>query len=266
MELIKCDSPKCEKTFKRKSELRRHQLSHSEARYSCPAIDCNRKGKNGFHREDKLIDHVTQGHDDEGYFSCVRCPNRSFLRDTFAVHTANNHSNHLTSDGLLINQYRTCPIPRCSFRINVGRTGKGNLDELPQHFIDKHDLKGRRMYAQSIKNRGYDPETAEIVCPLCVHHPGFKTHFEFYHHFLETHNDGITPNELDAKSCFEKGEFTRHAVYSFGASSWQPWRPWRFWGYNESPESLPREIYEHRRTLLSLWPAFIYHPVWADLK
>jgi hypothetical protein len=52
----------CDKAFGRKGDLDRHARTHTQAaRYYCPIYGC-RFSARGFHRRDKLLDHMRQGH------------------------------------------------------------------------------------------------------------------------------------------------------------------------------------------------------------
>jgi hypothetical protein len=52
----------CDKAFGRKGDLDRHARTHAQAaRYYCPMYGC-RFSARGFHRRDKFMDHMRQGH------------------------------------------------------------------------------------------------------------------------------------------------------------------------------------------------------------
>jgi len=51
------------KTFTRKADLERHNLTHTGKRpFECRFRGCNRVGKNAFPRRDKLVDHQRKVH------------------------------------------------------------------------------------------------------------------------------------------------------------------------------------------------------------
>ena len=54
----------CSSTFKRKGDLRRHSKKHfpEQASFHCRHPHCERNGRNGFYRRDKLIAHQKQAH------------------------------------------------------------------------------------------------------------------------------------------------------------------------------------------------------------
>jgi uncharacterized Zn-finger protein len=54
---------RCGKAFKRKGDLTRHGKSHDLTKFYCPYENCLRRfyGK-GFHRKDKLVDHLESSH------------------------------------------------------------------------------------------------------------------------------------------------------------------------------------------------------------
>ena len=58
-----CPFPGCSVTFTRKGDLRRHRLNqHRAPQHDCPVNGCDRKGAQGFRRNDKLIDHQRKKH------------------------------------------------------------------------------------------------------------------------------------------------------------------------------------------------------------
>ena len=57
-----CPHQGCDVTVRRASDLPRHILLHSPPHLDCTVGTCNRKGARGFRREDKLRDHLRQGH------------------------------------------------------------------------------------------------------------------------------------------------------------------------------------------------------------
>jgi hypothetical protein len=107
-----CDVDGCtSKPFKRCGDLRRHSKKHdSQQRYDCPALDCDRTGRRGFIRRDKLVDHMCDGHDDDTIFTCPMCLSQ-LPRDLISVHRPRD------SDIMKLQERRTCPLPRCSFKV-----------------------------------------------------------------------------------------------------------------------------------------------------
>ncbi|PMD43920.1 hypothetical protein L207DRAFT_267390 [Hyaloscypha variabilis F] len=58
-----CGINSCTKSYKRRSDLQRHQLSHSPSKdYACRFGLCPRAGRNGFKRKDHLKQHLRQVH------------------------------------------------------------------------------------------------------------------------------------------------------------------------------------------------------------
>ena len=58
-----CLEANCDRTFSRPSDLDRHLKSrHYLPTFNCPVDDCDRKGRRGFPRKDKLRDHLRQKH------------------------------------------------------------------------------------------------------------------------------------------------------------------------------------------------------------
>jgi hypothetical protein len=59
-----CPEETCKRrTFKRKADLERHNLTHTgERRFECKFEGCNRVGKKAFARRDKLVEHQRKIH------------------------------------------------------------------------------------------------------------------------------------------------------------------------------------------------------------
>ncbi|KAH6612078.1 hypothetical protein C7974DRAFT_406973 [Boeremia exigua] len=233
-----CDADGCStRTFKRRTELLRHQKKHDTTReFTCAALHCRRTGKNGFTRKDKLIDHMLAGHDEDTIFSCPSSGCTAGLtRDLLTLHT--QQDTPATKLGL----YRVCPMPRCSFRIHAWRKP---LDELRSHIIEEHHQKGRKTYAGVLKSRGYEPVAVDVVCPLCMH-PS-QSHEDFQVHLVTAHGN-MSPKALE-----EMGSIN---------------------GNLQAPDLAVQQmmsadplIQEERRAILSLWPQFESFPVWDDMK
>jgi hypothetical protein len=247
-----CDVPGCRaRSFKRRGDLRRHSKKHNTQHvYDCSAVDCNRTGKRGFTRKDKMVDHMLAGHDEDAIFSCLVCGVK-LPRDIFAVHDRRRY----VINGAL-NFYRTCPL-RCSFKVRVPKiwTIAGGLtvmlkrmDTLQYHLLEKHDLRERRNYTNLLEQKGYDARTCEAICPICTPKCKFSDHEEFKEHFVQTHFLGPACSEHDSdKSC-----------------------PIQCHGRDQRSRltnctSVPDEVRQHRCTILRLWPMFGNHPVWEDI-
>jgi hypothetical protein len=174
-------------TFKRYTELLRHQKKHKATReFSCAALQCRRTGSNGFTRKDKLIDHMLAGHTEEDVFACPSpdCA-VNLTRDMMTLHT------HRDTPARRLGLYRVCPMPKCSFRIHAWRKP---LDELRRHVTEQHQREGRKTFAGMLKRRGYEPIAVDVVCPLCAH--ASQSHEQFQVHLVGAHG-GISAEELD---------------------------------------------------------------------
>jgi len=245
--LLTCSTRGCNaKPFKRHAELRRHELKHRTDRrsYPCTALDCNRIGVRAFYRGDNLKDHMIAGHDDNTLFECPSATTKSWKvlvpRDIMAVHLERDylHVKHLRS----LNDFRGCPIPKCSFRVNTFTMALA-LDKLQNHLRAKHDAKGRANYSDLILARGYRAATVHVTCPVCADVAEFQTHYEFYCHFMEVHFHGRTGFSYDREDL----------MY------------WQSRLILEKCSFVPEEVRQHRRTILSLWPSFARYPVWQDI-
>lgn len=230
--------------FKRRGDLKRHSRKHEPQQiYICSAIDCDRRGTNGFTRRDKLFDHMLAGHDETTIFVCSACK-LHVPRDLMPAHTPSNSGN--------LAYYRTCPLPRCSFKVHAGgyngSTYVEALNGLQAHLSQKHDVKARLCFADLLKQRGYDAETCSIICPICVPGYGFPNHQAFYEHFMGSHFLGpVCGEHADAMcSCFCPGRLPS----------------WRF----AKSTLVPEEVRRHCRAILRVLPDFKQHPVWADIK
>ena len=239
-----CDHPRCgPKVFKRKGDLTRHKKLHEQKRnFPCMAQEC----KFSFTRNDKLMDHIRAGHDAEELLACTGLHCSMLLtRDVLPLHHCGNIQTSANYDSL--SRYRQCPLPRCNFRARISSSG---LDSLRDHLLKDHDPKGRRMYAPLLASRGYDHESANIVCPICTEGTAFSEHKEFAFHFLEMHCPNSSAVNSDPRSDPKTNEAVEEEHYSY-------WFPWG---------TITNEQRKHRRTILSLLPGFRYHPVWTDDK
>lgn len=224
-------------TFKRYTELLRHQKKHNASReFPCAALQCRRRGSNGFTRKDKLIDHMLAGHNEEDDFACPSpgCA-VSLTRDMMTLHT------HQDTPATRLGLYRVCPMPKCSFRIHAWRKP---LDELRSHVIKQHQREGRKAFAGLLKRRGYEPIAADVVCPMCAH--ASQSHEGFQVHLLGAHG-GISAEELD----------------NLGSIN----------GNLQAPSLVVQQtlsanllVQQERRVIFSLWPQFECFPVWGDSK
>lgn len=235
-----CHFPGCRrdsKPFKHKGDLTRHRKQHDGgSRVSCTAQGC----RYSFTRNDKLLDHVHRGHDEETLFACSTPGCHAFFtRDYLPLHSKEYCMSPY--DGL--ERHRQCPLPRCGFRASSFL-----LDELRQHLLEKHDAKGRERFASALAERGYDHESATVICPLCPDTDGFEAHQDFYEHFLVYHSPHPqTPTKSKLNSLI--GDLAGGVFY-----------------YWRQCSAIPHGVREHRRVLLSLWPDFKYHPVCDDVK
>jgi len=236
-----CDTPGCRaKPFKRRGDLTRHMRTHvTEKRLDCSAVDCKRRGVNGFTRKDKLKDHILDGHDDDSLFQCSRCE-MQLDRDIWSIHHWRPNVHY--------SAHRSCPLPRCSYKLYVHAIFPERLDRMQQHLLEKHDSHGRTYFANLLKQRGYDAQSCEVICPVCPSACRFSGHLEFYNHFFETHFHG--PVCVQHKDGYCK----QYCFYRHGH--------WRL----RDCTSVPDSVRQHRRAILRVWPAFEYYPVWEDIR
>lgn len=148
-----CGTPGCRaKPFKQKGDLNRHSLIHDMVKdLDCSAVDCERRGVQGFARKDKLKDHMLDGHDDDTLFECSRC-DMQLERDMWSIH----RSWHFYFD---LNAHRSCPMPRCSYKLHVPAHHPERLDKMQQHLLEKHDLHDRTCFTNLLRQRGYDAQS-----------------------------------------------------------------------------------------------------------
>lgn len=254
--------------YNRPADLRRHRLKHSASyRFKCPAQDCKFKGSRGFLRPDKLREHILAGHtEDDTFESWVSVVTRDCLS--------------LQTDSMFhgLQKYRTCPMPRCQFKVNAAHA---SMDLLQQHLLQKHDAQGRANFAQLLLRRGYDHATSRVVCPVCADMTLFNTHADFYWHFLTTH-------KFNNDTCWECGGLDHSICWFAAGPGWWSCRQyptenvtlndWRHANLSSSRAYGNLEIerlfelpatsgierapgLEHMRTLLRLWPDFKFHPL-----
>lgn len=141
-EYLQCGS----KIFKRKGDLTRHQKLHNGKRkFQCTVRDC----RFSFSKNNKLLDHIRAGHDKR-----YLCLPETQLPGEF---TSDILSLHVYQFGTL-RPYRKLPIPKCSFCVR-----STTIDDIRQHLLEKHDVKGRKRSASFLHARGYDYKSADIV-------------------------------------------------------------------------------------------------------
>lgn len=247
-----CDVAGCSAgPYKRHAELKRHSKKHGTQQvYDCSAIDCNRTGKRGFTRKDKLVDHMLAGHDEDERFSCPQCGVK-LSRDIFAVHTRR----HPYMSGVL-QSYRTCPLPRCSFKVKIpvksyvylDLAGLAGLDRMQHHLLEKHDGKSRTRYTNLLVQRGYDACTCEVVCPACTSNGRFPDHEKFATHFMQTHFEGPACDLHADGSCSDNFSVICQLRRLIRCTS------------------VPVDVRQHQRTILRIWPGFEVCPIWDDIK
>jgi hypothetical protein len=242
-----CDHPRCgSKVFKRKGDLTRHKKLHEQKRkFPCRAQGC----KFSFTRNDKLVDHIRAGHGTEDLFACSypRC-SMLLTKDVLPLHLHVGACFLERYDSLTC--YRQCPLPRCNFRT---RTSNSGLDRLRGHLLKDHDPKGRKMYASLLASRGYDHESANIVCPICTEGTAFNEHREFGFHFLKMHCPNLSATDSDPRC-----DLQIHQAMEGGSTMLWSWERQK-WGV------ITDEQRKQRRIILSLLPVFSSHPVWYDI-
>ncbi|XPS79249.1 hypothetical protein M3J09_011235 [Ascochyta lentis] len=260
-----CHVPRCRlKTFKRRAELTRHELTHANKRhFPCLAQDC----KYAFTRKDKRVDHMRAGHDKETLFVCPT-PNclAVLTQDTLPLHV---------QQLAYTQKHRSCPIPRCKLGLIVGP--QSSLDLLQDHLKNDHDARGRAKFVGLLLDRGYDHTSLQVICPVCPDNGGFDHHADFYRHFLIYHipkdascplcpgKGAMSPEEVEIHYQHQKYDVEQHTTKAL---------PTMAQGYGNgiackalrSCEVVPEEVRKHCRTVLSLWPDFEDHPVWSDIK
>lgn len=159
------------------------------------------------------------GHDDDTPVPCNRC-GALLTRDLTSIHAAKNSTSSKLQD------YRTCPMPRCSFKVNHGVRLNGYVDELgymdklQHHLHEKHSSSARVTFIDLLRNREYEAQTGEVLCPVCPSPTCFAETKSFVEHFFRTHHRHLS---LD-------------------------------------------EFRQHRRAILRIWPNFEDYPGGEDIK
>lgn len=246
---FRCDHPGCNaNSFKRHADFTRHQRIHTpEKEYSCPAQGCKRYGARGFSRKDKLIDHILDGHDDDTILLCPseRC-SAQLTRTFFFVH----RQSVLFDQFVALRYYRTCPMPRCGFRVHVTeRFECVPLDRLQDHIRNSHDMNGRTNYANTLRERGYDYRNGDITCPFCPIDSFFSNHLAFQMHLIDCHTE-------NSDVSIGKPRWCQCDSMSAGL------RCLSCLGRLSLADSAP----QHRETLLSLIPRKQWHPMFRDIR
>jgi uncharacterized Zn-finger protein len=101
--LYKCEYPKCEKSFSKMVNLRKHYKSHTknEKRYICPYEGCNKS----FSAYYSLTSHY-RIHTGNMPFKCDICGKKFFDKANWQYHTNNIHKNIIKNK--LICQHKNC--------------------------------------------------------------------------------------------------------------------------------------------------------------
>ncbi|KAH7401776.1 hypothetical protein DE146DRAFT_651558 [Phaeosphaeria sp. MPI-PUGE-AT-0046c] len=227
--------------FTRVGDLNRHSRRHdSVPGFNCPAVGCRRTGKQGFSREDKLTDHMLAGHEEDDLFLCTPC-GVTFVRAEYGVHARNGISN-----------YRTCPMPRCSFKVHVKpmypHMVAEKMDMLRDHLLEKHDMQARSHFSNLLGQRGYDAQTGDIICPVCPPLCRFEKHADFENHFMQVHFWGPACMFHKVGDCTE-------TCYGRDVIS-------RLMRCTLAPD----EVHQYRYAILRIWPDFMWCSVWEVIK
>ena len=222
---LKCKWPGCRssRTFKRKYEYNRHMKKHTRTiSLPCPVVYCPRQGSRAFYRWDKLFDHLRTGHTEDEPCKCLvdGCTTTQMPLNLLRLHARhhdidiNKHPNLATSYDFLkvlrsFSMARKCDLKKCKRWIGADGTGY-----LQQH-LRQHSLEDRRSQSDVIKNMGYDPTTAEIICPLCQKH--FADSAQFIPHLETTHL---------ATNSYHWLTFKRHVLADSPTTTRYIWRGW----------------------------------------
>ncbi|PVH95348.1 hypothetical protein DM02DRAFT_731933 [Periconia macrospinosa] len=257
-----CDFTGCKskRSFKRVSELNRHKKIHDRKLFPCPAVECGRIGDRAFPREDKLRDHIVAGHDAEDRFLCLipRCAcGLSFTKDIMGV-----HHDGLSSPFSTLRYHRSCPFEKCPERFTLNRLShfpryhlvESKYSRIRTHISQEHTLESRTKFATLIHAHGYHHSTLEVLCPVCPNQSVFQNVLDFYYHFLEIHchvgDARVIADALQIYQQYSREWFREHNLYKLLRQC----------------TDFSDEIHQNRRTILRLWPEFIEHPVWDDIK
>ncbi|KAF3052953.1 hypothetical protein E8E11_005355 [Didymella keratinophila] len=131
--------------------------------------------------------------------------------------------------------------------------GISKLDALQQDLLDTHDNKGRKRFASLLAQSGCHHETANVLCPVCLELNTLKTHEDFKEHLSHNHLGSFRLPDADEDTWSNYGCAFRYKDANIpGGYRWY--------------DAIPRKLHEHRRTILSLWPASSKYPVWADIQ
>jgi hypothetical protein len=246
VEKIKCTWPECRsnKSFGRKTELDRHMKKHTgSVKLPCPVLYCSHRERRPFYRDDKFTDHLRQAHTEDEMCECSvdGCTAPPMPLILLRLHTHNHHRD--TSSGL------TNPLsygkPNCKCELKKCKKWFG--DDLQDHLL-RHPLEHRRSQSDVVRKMGYDPITAEIICPLCEDH--FADRAQFISHLELTH----LTNEPAHWLSFKQHIPARMTVNKY---IWEEWyqldEPVRFCPHcGESTTSYGISFVNHHLTLLTI--------------
>lgn len=210
--------------FRRNYELQRHKRKHNRTRsFPCTAVNCKFRGTKAFYREDKLKDHVFEGHDDNTLFACPipHCLGdlNPLPRYLMAIHCRNHdHKIHGNYYKHLIaledsDQKRKCPIDTCpEKRVGV----------MQQHLLKNHSLPERLQFRYSLAAEGFDASRGQLICPISGCGIPSETKVDLIDHLASTHLFKDTMHFLIFRDQFKKnvGGVMVDSSHSI------PWGPW----------------------------------------
>ncbi|KAF2733354.1 hypothetical protein EJ04DRAFT_273291 [Polyplosphaeria fusca] len=168
---------------------------------------------------------------------------------------------------------RKCDLKKCKRWF-----GTEDTSSIQQHLLQHSDT-DRRAQGEIIKNIGYDPVTADIVCPICDQHfsrfPQFLLHLENHHLTTEavywfSFKGDITPDDKSITQymwrgwhCMDGGSeecYCRHCG-DYASSQTNTWID-----HHLGFLSMADDIKAARACILRLIPAFEDHPIYeADM-
>lgn len=262
---IKCEFPGCKYrgSFNREYDLTRHMNIHNSTREKCPVELCERT----FYRYDKLLHHFATAHHDNEEAICpvlpcgMRVPLMVLAQHVEHAHLSKERGKNIVCEASRRSgNIRSCPIPSC--KKNKKRL---EVDTMQEH-LRQHLASDRFSNCEAILAAGYDPDTMDIVCPVCntqLQTPvEFQEHFEWKHIFSQT----VRARELRLL-VLRMGRY--YSQYLWRREFLDDWTAKRLEAAPDFHYSIlqPYSDYAHyRMAILRLWPEFARHPLFDEYR
>ncbi|KAF1348601.1 hypothetical protein BDV97DRAFT_369872 [Delphinella strobiligena] len=151
----------CQRQYKRKADLARHEKSHlTRGRLDCPIPICKFRGRKGNPRRDKLIDHLLKGHPEVSTWPCPVGGCSTAFESVLLLGVHLDDHDYCWPLGYSIVKAHSIRKTKCP----IGRCGKLLT---PSHLFENHTQMERQAEADSLYALGFDHQQSALLCPVC---------------------------------------------------------------------------------------------------